>query len=74
MLVLLGQYSLFGYIAQILILQVLRRGARLLDGGVTVSIAAFLTCLVATLVSVVLMDKSRARFRPVNTIYKAVFG
>jgi len=74
MVVLLGQYSLFGYIAQILILQMLRRGAHLLDGGAAVSIAAFLICLVATLVSVALMDKSRARVRSVNTVYKAVFG
>jgi len=74
MVVLLGQYSLFGYIAQILSLQVLRRGAHLLGGGAAVLIAAFLSCLVATLVSVVLMDKSRARVRPVNTVYKAVFG
>ncbi|HJT71968.1 MAG TPA: acyltransferase [Terriglobales bacterium] len=73
-IVLLGQYSLFGYIAQIIILQVLRRAAHLVDGGITVTIAAFVMCLVATIVSVMLLDKSRRIVRPVNTVYKAVFG
>jgi len=73
-IVLLGQYSLFGYIAQIIILQVLRRAAHVVDGGMTVPIGAFVMCLVATLVSVVVLDKARKVVRPINTVYKAVFG
>ncbi len=71
---LLGKYSLFGYIAQIAILQVLyRAGAR---GGLdTVDLVlSFMLSFALTITSVVILDRSRARLPIVDRLYKAVFA
>lgn len=72
--VLLGQYSLFAYIAQITILQILRRGLRPLNEGISVSAGAFLVCLACTIVSVEVLHRARIKTPILNKMYTAVFG
>jgi peptidoglycan/LPS O-acetylase OafA/YrhL len=71
---LLGQYSLFAYIAQIVILQVLRRSIGPFDVSVGASGAAFLLCVACTIVSVEVLDRARVRVAGVDKAYTAVFG
>ncbi len=72
-LILLGQYSLFAYIAQIVILQVVRSLARF-GPGIGVSGAAFLTCLAGTILSVEVLDRARSRMIWLDKAYSFVFG
>jgi peptidoglycan/LPS O-acetylase OafA/YrhL len=72
--VVLGQYSLFAYIAQIVILQILKRTLRPLGGGIGVSGSALLACLACTILSVVILDRGRIRMVGLNRFYSAVFG
>jgi peptidoglycan/LPS O-acetylase OafA/YrhL len=72
--ILLGQYSLFSYIIQIVILQILRGGLRAFTTEIGASIAAFLACIGCTILSVVVLDNSRRRAPAINTLYKAVFS
>jgi hypothetical protein len=73
--VLLGQYSLFGYIAQIGILHFLRNLMGHIDypAGVVLGIsligAGFLT-----VVSVIALDEARRRFTVVRSMYEGVFA
>jgi peptidoglycan/LPS O-acetylase OafA/YrhL len=72
--ILLGQYSLLGYIAQIVILQVLRRGLQHVSvSGFSAGLALF-AGLVLTLISVAAVDHARARAGVVNRLYSAVFA
>jgi hypothetical protein len=71
--VLLGQYSLFGYIAQILILQLLRRGLHPLGSSAGVIAFAFIGCLIGTILSVVALDRIRPKVQPIDQVYTAVF-
>ncbi|HEX3740996.1 MAG TPA: acyltransferase family protein [Terriglobales bacterium] len=71
--VLLGQYSLFGYIAQIVILQLLRRGLHPLGLSVGLKASAFIGCLICTILGVVVLDRIRPKSRPINQVYTAVF-
>ncbi len=71
--ILLGQYSLFAYIAQIVILQMLRRGLRPLGSGIGASCAAFLACAACTILSVEVLDRARIKMSGVNKLYTAVF-
>jgi len=72
--ILLGKYSLFGYIVQIAILQLLRAGFRLVDYGVWVLVTSLIAAFILTLVSVQLVDRARARNARVDTLYRAVFA
>lgn len=72
--ILLGRYSLFAYISQILILQGLRYGVRTLGIGMDGSIAAFFLCVVGTVLSVEIIDRLRNRVSAINGLYGAVFG
>ena len=72
--ILLGQYSLFSYIIQIVILQILRSSLRTVAGSLEVSLIAFLACIVCTIVSVKALDSWRRRSSPINSVYKAVFS
>ncbi len=72
--VLLGQYSLFAYIAQIMILQILRRSLRPLGSGIVVSGVAFFACVASTILSVEILDRARAKRAGLNKAYTAVFG
>jgi hypothetical protein len=73
-ILLLGRYSLFGYIAQIAILQVLRRGFRHIALGPAVWEISFVLAVVLTQLSVEGMDRARARSTIVDSCYRFVFG
>ncbi len=73
-IVLLGKYPLFGYIAQIAILQVLRRSLAHFYLGTGELILTFVGAVGLTLLTVVFMDFIRKRFRLIDSAYKAVFA
>jgi peptidoglycan/LPS O-acetylase OafA/YrhL len=70
----LGRYSLFGYIVQILILQVLRRSLSPFGTGSAVSVLGFVTCLAATILGVEALDRARTKSVGLNKVYTAVFS
>lgn len=72
-ILLLGNYSLFGYIAQIAILQILRR---LLPSGpsVTVLVLSFGLAFALTMISVEVLARLRRKTMVVDRLYKAVFA
>jgi peptidoglycan/LPS O-acetylase OafA/YrhL len=72
--ILLGQYSLFAYIGQILVLQILRRGLGSSGTSMGVSGLAFCACVACTILSVEVLDRARIRIVAVNKAYTAVFG
>jgi peptidoglycan/LPS O-acetylase OafA/YrhL len=72
-LILLGKYSLLGYIAQIAILQLLRRSL----GGELAAwtlVLSFLAAVALTVISVEAVDRARVRAPIVNRLYGAVFA
>ncbi|HEY4385820.1 MAG TPA: hypothetical protein VGN34_15295, partial [Ktedonobacteraceae bacterium] len=71
--VLLGQYSLFGYIAQIVILQLLRRGLHPLGFSSGIIASAFMICIIGTILSAVVLDRIRPKVQPIDQLYTAVF-
>ncbi|MGA2251808.1 hypothetical protein [Terracidiphilus sp.] len=72
--ILLGKYSLFGYISQVAILQALSAGFQRMHLGFAALPVSFLAALVLTIASVEAIDRARARFTSVNRLYKAVFA
>jgi len=72
--ILLGKYSLFGYISQIVILQILSAGFRRVNFGFTAVAVSFFAAFVLTMASVEVMDRARARMASVDKLYKAVFA
>jgi len=74
LVILLGKYSLFGYIAQVAILQVLRSGLRHFDAGPVQLVMSFVIALSLTVISVVTLDHARSRWRTVDRLYKGVFA
>ena len=73
-IILLGKYSLFGYISQIAILQVLRRVFRSTDAGAAVLMVSFVLAFVLTLLSVEFVDRARRESTGVDRVYKWVFA
>lgn len=71
-IIMLGKYSLFGYIAQIAILQCLRRslGSNLTEPALVLS---FLIAVGLTVISVEGVNRARAKTSFVNRLYGAVF-
>ena len=72
--ILLGQYSLLGYIAQIVILQVLRRGLQHVSLSRVSAGIVLIAGMVLTLISVAAVDHARLRAGVVNRLYLAVFA
>jgi hypothetical protein len=72
--VLLGQYSLFAYIAQIAILQVLRRLLPIEGESLAIASVAFLAALALTTISVEVVHRARAKVKVVDSLYTAVFA
>jgi len=72
--ILLGQYSLLGYIAQIAILQGLRRISWLSQHGVGASIASLLLGAMLTVAIVEAVDIARQRSKIANNLYRLVFA
>lgn len=74
LVILLGTYSLFGYIAQIVILQVLHRMSLSLSLGGAGLAFSFLAAFAFTILTVVVLDRARARLPILDRLYKAVFA
>ena len=72
-LIRLGKYSLFGYIAQIAILQILRRLLPM-ELAAWELVLSFLGAAALTVVSVETVDVARVKVPFVNRIYAAVFS
>jgi peptidoglycan/LPS O-acetylase OafA/YrhL len=72
--ILLGKYSLFGYISQIAILQVLSAGFHRVNLGVAAFGISFLAAFILTIASVEIVDRARARTTGIDRLYKAVFA
>jgi peptidoglycan/LPS O-acetylase OafA/YrhL len=72
--ILLGKYSLFGYISQIAILQILSVGFHRVNLGVTGLVLSFLAAFVLTIVSVEVVHRARARTANMDRLYKVVFA
>ena len=72
--ILLGKYSLFGYISQIAILQILAASLRHANLGFVVLGVSFVTAFALTIVSVEVVDRLRARVAGIDRLYKAVFA
>ena len=72
-IILLGKYSLFGYISQIAILQVLRRAFRYTDLGPAVLTVSFVLAIVLTVLSVEAVNSAR-RHSTADKVYRWVFA
>jgi hypothetical protein len=73
-MILLGKYSLLGYIAQIAILQGLRRISWLFQHGVGASLAALLLGALLTVAIVETVESARQRSKMANDLYRLVFA
>jgi peptidoglycan/LPS O-acetylase OafA/YrhL len=72
--ILLGKYSLFGYISQIAVLQILSAGFHRVDLGVAALGISFVAAFALTMASVEIVDRARARTTGIDRLYKAVFA
>jgi peptidoglycan/LPS O-acetylase OafA/YrhL len=72
--ILLGKYSLFGYISQIAILQTLSVVFRHVNLGVAGLCISFFAAFALTIITVELVDRARARTASVDRLYKAAFA
>jgi peptidoglycan/LPS O-acetylase OafA/YrhL len=72
--VLLGKYSLFGYIAQIAILQLLNVSLKHVHHGPVILAASLLAGVILTMILVETMDRGRMMSKTVDRFYKAVFA
>jgi peptidoglycan/LPS O-acetylase OafA/YrhL len=70
----LGKYSLLGYIAQIAILQGLRKISWLSQHGVGASLGALLLGVLLTVAVVETVDIARQRSKVANSLYRLVFA
>jgi hypothetical protein len=73
-IILLGKYSLFGYIAQIAILQLLRRAFRHTDLGPGALAVSFVLAVALTVFSVEVVDRARRRSTAVDKVYRWAFA
>jgi peptidoglycan/LPS O-acetylase OafA/YrhL len=73
-IILLGKYSLLGYMAQIAILQVLSTVFRHLNLAFFALPVSFLSAFVLTILSVEVVDRTRSRVKSVDRLYKFVFA
>jgi hypothetical protein len=72
--ILLGKHSLFGYIAQIAILQVLRMGLRHVDAELGVTEISFVGAFALTMAAVETLEFIKSRSVTVDRLYKAAFA
>jgi peptidoglycan/LPS O-acetylase OafA/YrhL len=73
-IILLGKYSLLGYIAQIALLQIMRRGLRHFELQPWELTISFVVAVVLTIITVQCTDRAREKLPIVNTLYTAVFA
>jgi len=72
--VLLGKYSLIGYISQIAILQALRVGLQRVDSEAVVLGVSLVLAFGLTIISVEVLDRARAQSTAMDKLYRAVFA
>lgn len=73
--ILLGKYSLFGYIAQVAILQMLHRAIHSVNpDGAGMRLFSFVAAFALTVAIVVAIDRCREKVTAVNWVYTAVFA
>jgi peptidoglycan/LPS O-acetylase OafA/YrhL len=72
--ILLGKYSLIGYIAQIVILQVLFKASHTMDLGWIGRAACLLAAAALTLFSVEVLHRMRGKSPAIDGLYRAVFA
>jgi len=72
--ILLGKYSLLGYISQVAILQILSVVFHHFNLGFAALVISFLAAFALTIVSVEVVDRARARIARVDRLYKVVFA
>jgi peptidoglycan/LPS O-acetylase OafA/YrhL len=73
-IILLGKYSLFGYISQIAILQILSAAFHRANFGFAVLATSFALAFVLTIASVEIVDRARSKSAGVDKLYKTVFA
>ena len=74
-IILLGKYSLFGYVAQIGLLQLLHRSLPHLNLGIrAVWIISFVGAFILTVMMVNMLHWTRKKSDPVDRLYKATFA
>jgi peptidoglycan/LPS O-acetylase OafA/YrhL len=73
-LILLGKYSLLGYISQIAILQILNAGFHRVDLGTAGLVISFFAAFLLTLLSVRIVHSARTKIVSVDRLYKLVFA
>ncbi|HEY1805441.1 MAG TPA: OpgC domain-containing protein [Terracidiphilus sp.] len=72
--ILLGKYSLLGYIAQVAILQLLSKGFQHINLGATRWLGSFAAAVILTILTVEAVDRVRARSNSADRLYRAVFA
>ncbi len=72
--ILLGKYSLLGYISQVAILQFLSKAYQRVDLGVARLPSSLFATVVLTILAVEFVDRARARSRGADRLYKAIFA
>ena len=72
--ILLGKYSLFAYISQMAILQILSAGFHHINLGVAALGTSFVAAFALTIVSVEVVDRARATTTSMDRLYKTVFA
>ena len=72
--ILLGKYSLFGYISQMVVLQILSAGSHFVHVEIAVLGISFVAAFALTIASVELVDRARAKTASMDRLYKAVFA
>jgi hypothetical protein len=73
-IILLGKYSLFGYIAQMAFLQIIHRFVRQIDFGDGGRLISFALGFSLTMTSIELVGRLRKASGVFDTAYKAVFA
>jgi peptidoglycan/LPS O-acetylase OafA/YrhL len=73
-IILLGKYSLFGYIAQIAVLQLIFRALRHVQLEAGAVVVSFLGAFALTMLTVTAVDRVRARSSTMDRLYKIVFA
>jgi uncharacterized membrane protein len=74
LIVLVGKYSLFAYIAQVTILRLLRSALGYTDLSVGLLVLSFVVALALTILAVVVVDRARSISAMVDRVYREVFA
>lgn len=72
--ILLGKYSLIGYIAQIVVLQILYKGLHALELGAVWRVVCFFATISLTILTVQILHQLRGRSTVLDGLYRAIFA